>query len=382
MRRLVHVLPRLEQGGAERVLIDVSRQLTDRWDQVVISLADRGALADTIEASGIPVHTIGMHPTIPNPLAFSRLVRLLRRLGPDLVETWLYKADLVGGLATRLAGRPPLLWSVQQTHLEPVGRLRSNVVAAHACARLSRRLPTLILCASEEAARAHEELGYDSDKLRVVPNGVDTTAFRPDSDARTRVRAELGLPASTAIVGLVARFDPQKDHATFARAARAIVEQHAEIHFVLCGRRITPENQELTNLLENAGIRDRVSLLGVRHDMPAITAAFDIATSSSAFGEAFSVAISEAMASGVPCVATDSGNAAALIDDVGRVVPARNPSALAAGVLELLQLPEQERQTLGRRARRRVEANFSIDAVAEQYDATFEEVLRVSHARP
>jgi glycosyltransferase involved in cell wall biosynthesis len=378
MRRVVHVLPRLEPGGAERVLIDVSARLAPAWDQVVISLTDRGALADTIEASGIPVHAIGFRPSIPNPVAFGRLVRVLRRLRPDLVETWLYKADLLGGLATLAAGRPPLLWSVHQTDLRPIGSLRSNVRTAQVCARLSNRLPSLILCASDEAASAHAAMGYRADKLRVVPNGVDTDLFRPDPDGRSRVRTELGLAESVPLVGLVARFDTQKDHATFAAAARMILDRVPDVRFVLCGRRIGWDNPELVRLLDDAGIRHRVLLLGVRHDMPELTAAFDLALSTSAFGEAFSVAIAEAMATGVPCVATDTGNARSLIGGTGRVVPPRDPRALAGAVVELLGTAGTERRAMSVKARKLIVSDFSIVTVARRYEATYDEVLTLA----
>jgi glycosyltransferase involved in cell wall biosynthesis len=378
MRRIVHVLPRLEAGGAERVLIDVSARLAPAWDQVVVSLTDRGALAETIEASGIAVHAIGFQPSVPNPVAFGRLVRVLRRLRPDLVETWLYKADLLGGLATVFAGRPPLLWSVHQTDLPPIGRLRSNVRTARVCARLSGRMPTLVLCASEEAAAAHAAMGYRADKLRVVPNGVDTDRFRPDPDGRTRVRTELGVPEPAPLVGLVARFDPQKDHPTFAAAARMILDRVPEVRFVLCGRKITWDNPELLRLLDDAGVRDRVTLLGVRHDMPELTAALDLAVSASAFGEAFSVAISEALAAGVACVATDTGNARSLIGDTGRVVPPRDPAALAAAVVEVLRMPGGKRRAMAAKGRALMVSRFSIAAVARGYEATYDEVLRLA----
>jgi glycosyltransferase involved in cell wall biosynthesis len=383
MRRIVHVIPRLVAGGAERMLVDICTRVDrSRFDPVVISLADRGPLAAPLEEAQVAVHSVGFHPSLPNPAASARLVRLLRALQPDVVETWLYKADLLGGLATVLAGRPPLLWSVQQTHLEPVGgRLRSNVVTARVCARLSGRLPTLILCASQPAADAHEAIGYRAAKLRIVPNGVDTDRFRPDPTARGRIRAELAVADGTPVVGLVARFDPQKDHATFVEAARRILDRVGDAQFVLCGRGIVRDNVELARLIDRAGIGSHVSLLGVRDDMPAVTAAFDVAMSSSAFGEAFSVALSEALATAVPCVATDSGNAVELVGEAGRVVPPRDAEGLAAGVAELLALPDGDRRDLGARGRERIVSHFSIATVARGYEETYEEVMRVARAR-
>ncbi len=379
MVRIVHVITGLEPGGAEQLLVRVASRLERaRYDPVVISLTERGELSEALEAAGVPLHVVPFHRRVPDPRAFARLIELLRRLRPHLIETWLYKADLIGGLANLFAGRLPLLWSVHVTALEAERGLRSNVAAARIGAPLSRWLPTLVLCVSQEAADAHAAIGYDRSKLRIVPNGFDTDRFRPDPAARARVRSELGWDESTPVVGLVARFDPQKDHATFAAAARRAADQRPDVRFLLCGRRITWENPELAALLDAAGRRDRVALLGVRHDMPAVTAAFDVAISSSAFGEAFSIAIGEAMAAGVPCVATDSGNAATLVGDTGRVVPPRDPAALAGAIVDVLTA--DDRAARGARARARIVADYSLTSVVRRYEDTYDEVLRL-HGR-
>ena len=380
MPRIAHVITGLEAGGAEQLLVGLASHLDRaRFDPVVVSLTDRGPLAASLEAAGVPVHVAGFRGSVPDPRAFARLVRLLRDLRPDLIETWLYKADLIGGAANRLAGRLPLLWSIHQTNLAATRGLRSNVVAARIGARLSRWVPTLVLCVSQEAADAHAAMGYERAKLRVVPNGFDTDRFRPDPAARARIRSELGWDDSTPVVGLVARFDPQKDHGTFATAARLVVDRVPDVRFLLCGRGITGDNRELATVLSARDLTDRVALLGVRHDMPAVTAALDVATSSSAFGEAFSIAMGEAMATGVPCVATDSGNARRLIGDTGVVVPTRDPQALAGGITELLGA--DDRVPRGARARDRIVADYSLEAVVRRYEETYDEVLRIHGTR-
>jgi glycosyltransferase involved in cell wall biosynthesis len=376
MIRVVHVITGLEPGGAEHQLVNVVTRLDpSRFEPIVISLTGRGPLAEPLESAGVPVHALRV---ATDPVAF---VRLLRRESPDLVETWLYKADLIGGLATLGSGRVPLLWSVHQTDLRPEPGLRSNVLAARICAPLSRWLPTLILCVSPEAARAHAAMGYRADKFRVVPNGFDTDRFRPDDDARAAVREQLGWDESTPIVGLVARFDPQKDHRTFATAARRVLDEVPDVRFLLCGRGVTTGNADLIDLLRASEIHDRVAVLGVRDDMPAVTAALDVAVSSSAFGEAFSIAIGEAMATGVPCVATDTGNASRLVGDAGRVVPVRNPLALAGAINDLLRMSRAERCAMGARGRAAIVDQFSLSSVVRRYEATYDEVLRLASAR-
>jgi glycosyltransferase involved in cell wall biosynthesis len=375
MIRVVHVITGLEPGGAEHQLVNVVTRLDrSRFEPVVISLTGRGPLAEPLEAAGVPVHDL----RVTDPIGFARLARLLRKQRPDLVETWLYKADLIGSLATTAVTRAPLLWSIHQTELQPEPGLRSNVLAAKVGARLSRWLPTLILCVSPEAADAHAAMGYRRDKLRVVPNGFDVDRFHPDDEARVALRRELGWNESTPVVGLVARFDPQKDHRTFVVAASRVVAELSPVRFVLCGRGITMDNHALVDLIEAHGIRDLVRLLGARDDMPRVTAAFDVAVSSSAFGEAFSIAIGEALSTGVPCVATDSGNAARLVGDAGRVVPVRDPDALARGIIELLRFDKEELHSMGARGRERIIADYSLESVVRRYEETYDEVLRLA----
>jgi glycosyltransferase involved in cell wall biosynthesis len=377
MIRVVHVITGLEPGGAEHQLVNVASRLDrSRYEPVVISLTGRGPLTEPLEAAGVPVHGL----RVRDPIGFARLARVLRRERPDLVETWLYKADLIGSSATIAVTRAPLLWSIHQTELQPEPGLRSNVWAAKAGARLSRWLPTLILCVSPEAADAHAAMGYRRDKLRVVPNGFDVDRFRPDDGARVALRRELGWDETTPIVGLVARFDPQKDHRTFLAAASRVAAELPQARFVLCGRGITTDNRGLVDLIEANELGQRVRLLGTRDDMPRVTAALDVAVSSSAFGEAFSIAIGEAMAAGVPCVVTASGNAAELVGDAGRVVPVRDAGALGAGMLDVLRLSQDERRALGARGRATIVERYSLDSVVRRYESTYDEVLRLASA--
>jgi glycosyltransferase involved in cell wall biosynthesis len=176
------------------------------------------------------------------------------------------------------------------------------------------------------------------------------------------------------LIGAVGRFDPQKDYPTLMAAAQALHTDRPDVHFVLCGDGLTMENMELTGWIAARGLQRVFHLLGRRADMPAVTAAFDLATSSSAYGEAFSNVMGEAMACGVPCVATDVGDAAAILGETGRVAPQRNPAALAAAWLELLNLPANERSALGKAARQHIQDHYSLPAVAERYASLYREL--------
>ena len=348
----------------------LSRMNSDEFDSEVISLTDAGPVADKIRMLGVPVHALGMKRGKPSPVALIKLSLLLRQTKPDLVQTWLYHSDLIGGLAAKLAGSDKIFWSIRQSNIDADSNKRSTIWIARACAKLSSWLPDKIICCSHAALESHVALGYSIEKILVIPNGFDLDAFQPDQDARKSVRKELGLDEKTCLVGLVARFDPQKDHQNFIQAAGLIRKNDTSTHFMLCGDGINDENVQLTQWIKQAGLEECFHLLGIRNDVPRLVAALNVAVSSS-LGEGFPNVVGEAMACAVPCVVTDVGDSALIVGDAGSVVTAKDPEALAAAINELLQASPEFREGLGKKARLRVKNNYSLESVVKKYEAVF-----------
>lgn len=373
--KVVHVITGLQVGGAEvmlaRLLAATDR---DRFESRVLALGARGPIGDEIAALGVPIEALGLAAGPALPAQIGKLGRSLRRARPDLIQTWLYHADLLGGLAGKLATGAPVVWGLHSSNLEPGIVKPGTIRAARACARLAGWLPSAVVCCSESTRELHARLGYRPDRLVVIPNGIDPETFRPDPAARASVRAELGLEPNAPLVGLVARFDPQKDHRTFVRAAALAGAADARVRFLLCGDRVAPDNPALRGWIEAAGIADRVHLLGRRRDLPRLQASLDVGTLSSAAVEALPLVIAEAMACGVPCVVTDVGDSARLVGDTGLVAPPDNPEALAAAWLELLAMDPDTRAALGARARRRIEEHYALAASVARYEALYERV--------
>jgi glycosyltransferase involved in cell wall biosynthesis len=378
MITIAHVITGLRKNGAETMLYKLLQQ-TDRSQfsvRVFTLLAPPGPLAERIEALGIPVDALGISRGVPNPMAIWRLAGALRDMRPDLVQTWMYHADLVGGLAAKLASlRLPVLWNIRQSTFDPDHSRRRTIGVARLCARLSGHLPHAIICCSETARSVHVALGYDESKIQVIPNGFDPAAFRPDPEARAALRAELRLSADTPLIGIVARYDRQKDHQTFVAAAARLHARMPNVHFVLCGNGVDQSNAELMGWVTGAGLTHQCHLLGERNDVARVTAALDLATLSSAYGEGFPNVLGEAMACEVPCVATDVGDSAHVVGDTGSIVPARDPDALAGAWGELLTAGNDELEALGQRARRRVLEHFSISRVTHAYEAAYRSVV-------
>ena len=366
----------------------LSRLNRDRFQPTIISLSEIGPVGEKIQALEIPVRALRMGRGIPKPLAILQLATWLRQTQPDVIHTWMYHANLIGGLAAKLSSNRPVLWGIRQSNFNLHHNKRSTIWVIKLGAKLSAWLPTRILHCSEVSRQIHRELGYTDDKTIVIPNGFDTMRFRPDPAARYQVRQKLHIPENATLIGLVGRFDPQKDHRTFFEAAGLLCNASTRkpnlsgmsqamgtppVHFLLCGDGITWDNLELVQWIEAAGIGNQCHLLGRRDDIPALTAALDIATLSSAYGEAFPNAIGEAMSCGIPCVVTAVGDAPLIVGETGRVVPLRSPQALAQAWEALMSLDTQQMAALSEAARAKVIQCFSLDSIADQYMSLYEE---------
>jgi len=376
--KILHIITGLYTGGAETMLYKLLSSMDKSvFTNEVASLTTKGPMAGKIEDLGIGVRDLGMRRGVPDPRAVWKLTRLIRENKPDVIQTWMYHADLLGGVAARMAGKTPVFWNIRHSNLDPKHNKNTTLRAAKVCALLSKRIPRRIVCCSEASRRVHEAIGYDQDKMLVIPNGFDLDAFQPDREGRWEVNRLIGesvnhsvggkMGLNTLLIGMVARFDPQKDHRNLVQAAGVLKEREVDCCFVLCGNGVDAKNAQLAGWIRDAGVEDRFFLLGLRDDIPMITAGLDIACLSSA-GEGFPNVLGEAMACEVPCVATDVGDCADIVGDTGRIVPPRNPEALAGAICELIEMGHERRKQLGRGARERVRERYELGDVVRKYE--------------
>ena len=360
---VAHVITGLELGGAEMVLYRLL-QNTDRtrFDPVVISLSSVGPVGERIAALGIPVVALGTR-SVEHVAALPKLIRFLRAQRPDVVQTWMYHADILGGIAARLGVRQPIAWGL---HATPFGwgsgmGLRA---ALRGAAALSHVVPTKIVACSYDAERQHAALGYARAKMTVILNGFDIRD--PVPGARATLIDELGLTEDALLVGRLARWHPYKDYGTLLRAFRVVRDRVPNAHLVAAGADVSWSNEELVALLESLDLKPNVHLLGIRGDAELFNSACDVAVSSSA-SEALPVVLGEAMGLGTPVVTTDVGDSARLVGDRRFVVPPRHPHDLAAAVIALLEMDESERRAIGRAGRDRIAADFGAEQMAVGY---------------
>ena len=372
--KVVFIITGLGSGGAENMLCRLLERIDrDSFECHLISLTTLGEKGERIRDLRISVDQLGMRRGIPGPLRFLRLVRQLRRLRPDIVHTWLYHSDLIGGLAAWFARCPALIWGIRSSDFVRADTsLRTRFVLS-LCTQVSGWLPDCVIYNSQKGGAYHMHLGYRARRSIVIPNGIDLGKFNRDQGARESVRQELGISADALLVGLIARYDPLKNHEAFLKAAARIHEDMPQVHFLLVGANVELSNPTLRDLIKANGLADVCHLVGERSDIPRLTASLDLATLTS-WSEGFPNVLVEAMACGVPCVSTDAGDAKVILGETGRIVPPGDPDALADQVRELLRLSADERRDLGTRARNRAQHNFEIATVVKHYEAAYREI--------
>jgi glycosyltransferase involved in cell wall biosynthesis len=362
MIRVLHVITTLGPGGAERMLSSLATAGPEgRVAHAVASLVPGGAFAAVLRDAGVPVMELPVGPWPPNPWPLVRLVGAIRRTRPHVVQGWLYHGDLAATVALALSGRRRgcrLVWTLQCSRIDTHHYRRQLQFVIRACATVSRHVD-VVVSNSEAGLESHLRLGYRPARTRVIPPGIDTDRFRPDGEIARRVRDELALPSAARVVAHVARRDPMKDHASLRHA----MERLPGVHVLAIGTG--------TETLPPAPALHR---LGHRPDVERLLTACDVSVSSSAFGEGFPNGLAESMAAGVPVVATDVGDAQALVGGTGYVVPPRAPDQLAAAIRRLLDEPPESRRARGDAARARIVAHFGRDRMVERFASLYAEL--------
>lgn len=369
MIRIVHVISDLDTGGAEMMLVKlVGAMDRDRFSNTVISLTDRGQLGGQIEYLGVTVHSLGMKRGRPGLLALPRLIRLLRTLKPTIVQSWLYHADFLCLLAAPLAGVPSMVWNLRCSDMDFSCYPRQTRWIMRALALASSR-PDAVIVNSMAGQRVHCSHGYRVRRWEVIPNGFDLTRFYPDVLARQQLCEELGVSTDAVLVGLVARVDPMKGHGIFLDAAALVAKARTAARFLLVGR----DTYTLKPAIDERGLASFFYLLGERENVNRLLPGMDIACLSS-ISEGFPNVLGEAMACGVPCAATDVGDARSIVADTGLIVPARNPAALANAIIDLIDRGPAVREQLGRAARVRIETEYSLPRIIDRYATLYSDL--------
>ncbi len=372
--KITHVITGLNTGGAETMLYWLLKNVDQKqFPCRVISLTENGPIGEKLKDIGIPIVSVGFNKKYSIWKGFSHLYKEIKANKPQIIQTWMYHSDLLGGLVAKTIKGIHVVWGIHNSTLDLSKSKKSTRLVVRINAFLSHFLPDGIIVCSRVAERVHIEKGFDGKRMYFIPNGFDLSEYRADARARKEVRNELGIASTDMVIGMAARFDPQKDFGTFFLAANELLKKYPDLHFVLCGDGVSWSNADIVLMIDST-TKSRFHLLGRRNDMPKIYASWDIAVLSSKFGEAFPLTIGEAMACEIPCVGTDVGDTSDLIGKTGYTVTPEAPLLLADAVVKLISMPSTERSDLGKLAREQILSHYEISQITQKYQEVWKEI--------
>jgi glycosyltransferase involved in cell wall biosynthesis len=368
--KVLHIITSLNDGGAEALLYRMVTSKSDSFEHVVVSLMDAGKYGLLLEKAGINVHYLNIHRGKLGIFASFKIFDLVKKNQPDVVQTWMFHSDILGGIFARLAGVKNVIWGVHHTTLFKGESKYSTILIVKLNAFLSRFIPNKIIYCAQKSREVQESIGFSASKGVVVSNGYDVSQFIRNDQLGYIFRNDLNISGNF-LIGNVGRYNPLKDHKNLLLALKEVkAKSNAKWHCILVGTDLDEANLELSGLIYELGLTDSVSLIGRRNDIPSVMNAIDLLVLSSS-SEAFPNVLNEAMACGTPCVTTDVGDAALIVSDTGWSVPAHNPNALAVAIIRMIdenKLNESAWENRRFLSRKRIIENFSLEKMIAKYE--------------
>lgn len=369
-KKIVHVIMSLNIGGAELMLkrLVLHSHQKEQFEHIVITLTDLGVMGPELQDRGITVHSLGMKSLTTVPLIFLKLQRLLKKIQPDVVQTWMYHSDLLGGLAAKSLGIEKIIWGVRTTDVSQ-GPSKLTVHLSKVCAKLSYYIPNTIVCAAHVSKDYHVGIGYDESKMNVIPNGFDVDSIIATDEDRQEVRKQNNLTPDDIVIGSVGRFNRVKNQKLFIDMAAKIVKTMPDIKFMIVGRDNNKENEELMSWISSYSLQNNFRLLGQSNEVPKCLKAMDVFCLHSKT-EGFPNVLVEAMAIGLPCVTTDVGDAKHIINSLGLVVAKGKADKLAKAIEKTINSMLEDKsklEDLRIKSRNYIDEAFSMDRVYVSY---------------
>jgi glycosyltransferase involved in cell wall biosynthesis len=353
--KILFITRSLNCGGAERQLVLLARGLHQRGHDVAVALFYSGGPleADLREASVriLPLNKRGRWDVFG---FLTRLVRTVLRERPDLLHG--YIGNLMTVFMKPFLPSLKTVWSIRCSYID-FSRYDWLFRICHALECNLAWSADLIIANSQAGYQSHVADGFPKDKIVVIPNGIDTARFFQNPQARERIRAQWGIAGDEVLIGIVGRLDAMKDHATFLQAAALLRQERPQVRFVCVGDGAPDYRATLQDRARALGLSNHVLWIGMQSQVADVYNALDLLVNSS-YGEGFSNVLGEAMACGVPCVATDVGDSRLVIGDEGQLVPPKDPATLKTAIQQVL-----DRKPRAAEIRRRIVEYFSLEAL-------------------
>ncbi|MGI3034128.1 glycosyltransferase [Vibrio diabolicus] len=363
MKHIIHVISSLNVGGAELML----KRLIEN-DKInthsVITLLNGGVLKNEFEATGVRVISLCINRHLDIPFSIFKLRKIIKGLNPDVVQTWMYHSDFLGGIAARTLGIDKVVWNVRNTDLKARGKI--NFAFRKICGFFSRVIPDEIVYVSESARVSHEKEGFDSSKSVVIYNGFDTEKYKFSKRLRDNLRKEMNVDDKDILVFSVGRYADAKDHKSFIDVIKGLRSHN--VKGVMIGREMDYNNEEITKYINCDN--DLFLLMGERDNVHELLSSADIFCLHS-ITEGFPNVLGEAMSVGLPCITTRAGDAEHILNNHLYTCEVGNVSQMMDRILTLSRISQIDRVNIGKVNRERIISNFTLSKTITDYQKVY-----------
>lgn len=368
-KKIVHIIIGLDVGGAELMLkrLVLNSQKKGIFQHEVISLTNLGTIGCFLKESGIPVYELNMNSIFSLFKVYFYLVKILKKIKPDVVQTWMYHSDLIGGLAAKSIGINNIIWGIRNSALDSnSGTLKKMI--RKACALASVQVPKKIVCVAHKAKDLHVSIGYCKDKMIVIPNGFDIKRFNIDDKLRSEYRNELNIDENKLVIGNIGRFTPAKNQVNFIKACILLLDKGYDFDVIMAGRDISINNSEIKNLI---GSRKNFKLVEELNQPEKFYNAIDVFCLSS-ITEGFPNVLGEAMATERVCLTTDAGDAREILGNCGYHINDPSSDAIAEALeTHILSKDLSSLMGIGKIARMKIVDNYSLDKIVLDFEKLY-----------
>ncbi|MCO8091498.1 glycosyltransferase [Acinetobacter pseudolwoffii] len=368
-KKVLHIIIGLNVGGAELMLkrLVLHSQQKGEYQHEVVSLTDLGVVGKTLVDQGIPVYTLGMTSVFKLPVIFFKLKKLIQQVRPDVVQTWMYHADFLGGLAAKQVGIDNIIWGIRNTSLDSNSGITKKAIRK-ACALLSCKIPQKIICVANKAKLLHVNIGYCKEKMLVIPNGFDINRFNIDDELRYRYRDELKIQHDKLVIGNIGRFTPAKNQVNFIKACLLLLEKGYDFDVIIAGRNISLNNFEIKKLV---GDRENFKVVGEIDQPEKFYNAIDVFCLSS-ITEGFPNVLGEAMATKRICLTTDAGDAKEILGNCGYHINGFTSDEIAKSIeINILSKEYSNIKKVGDIARLEVIEKYSLEKIVSDFEKLY-----------
>ncbi len=364
--KIVFIITNFRKGGAERALTLLASSVLKLGHEVsifIIKPDKKTYIPNALCNAKFYFFEFTYNPFI----SLKNLINLIfaiKKIRPDVIHTWMYHSDFIGGIAGRIAGVTNIFWGIRSAELPFNVTSKTTILLRYFCAAFSYVVPKKIFANSKSAIDVHKGIGYSPKKLKHIPNGFDLTRYKFSVASHARFRIKNQIPIDAVIIGMIGRYDPFKNHKIFLELVANMLPLKESMYFVMAGTNVVWGNQDLIEGSNNLP-RDRVILLGELNDTIDILCSLDFLILPS-LAESFPNILGEAMACGSCPITADVGDCAEIMGSRALVSNANTVDAYKNLLIKYIDDPVS-RFEITVELRKRINSIYSIDSIAKKY---------------